>query len=208
VLINQQSKVYLTKRPKTMRFLGGYYVFPGGAVEREDAKIESEFIRNGEFGVTPSLVHYVAAVRELFEEVGIFLGRQANSSACQIQFTHKTDLEYRRLLINREITFAQILKQENLYLDFQHLTYFGHRITPKTSPIRFDTRFFLAHLPVGQHPSPDLHEIDKAEWMDPEEALTAYSNGEIDLARPTIDSLRTILKHKIGGELMMPAQQR
>ena len=33
---NGDFEILLTRRPPQMRFLGGYYVFPGGAVHRDD----------------------------------------------------------------------------------------------------------------------------------------------------------------------------
>ena len=77
-------EVLLTVRPKTMRFMGGAVVFPGGAVASADlderweqltglsrhdaaAKIDVEDGRT-------ALGAYVAALREAFEEVGFILG--------------------------------------------------------------------------------------------------------------------------------------
>jgi 8-oxo-dGTP pyrophosphatase MutT (NUDIX family) len=33
---NDAFEILLTRRPPEMKFLGGYYVFPGGAVHRDD----------------------------------------------------------------------------------------------------------------------------------------------------------------------------
>jgi 8-oxo-dGTP pyrophosphatase MutT (NUDIX family) len=206
VLMDDLSRVYLTKRPKTMKFLGGFYVFPGGSVEIEDNVLDSKYIKNGNSNESFNQAHYVAAARELFEEVGILLCSRDDGSA--VQFTNKTELEYRRLLLNEEISFLQLLKQEKLFLNLENITYFGNRITPEKNPIRFDTRFFLAKLPEGQSPNPDAHEIDEAFWITPEEAISAYKNGKMPMVSPTITSLRTIMNYKKGAPLMMPERQK
>lgn len=202
VLMDAKSRVYLTKRPITMKFLGGYYVFPGGSVETEDNIIASEYINNPNPSELFHPAHYIAAARELFEEVGIFLGNNKDGTA--VQFTNQKQTEYRRLLINAEISFIEMLKQEGLQLNLESLTYFGYRVTPKERPYRFDTRFFLAQLPEGQSPNPDREEIDEAFWVAPEEALSEYQNGKLSMVRPTISSLRTIINYQNGGPLMMP----
>ena len=202
VLMDHLSRVYLTKRPETMKFFGGYYVFPGGAVEEADYSLGSEFIKSVQREDSFDLAYYVAAARELFEEVGVLLCSQDDGSPGL--FTKEVEMEYRRLLIKGKFSFLDMLKQEGLHLNLENLTYFGHLTTPKERPIRFSTRFFLAQLPKGQFPKPDLNEIDEAFWFSPEAALQANQHGEISLGRPTIHALRTIMNYKTGSPLMMP----
>ncbi|WP_216828650.1 NUDIX hydrolase [Alkalihalobacterium elongatum] len=206
VLMDHLSRVYLTQRPKTMKFLGGYYVFPGGAVEPEDYIVGSEYIINHNSSETFSVAHYVAAARELFEEVGIFLGTQKGGRP--VNFTVEQEMEYRRLLLEGKVSFLDILTREQCFLNLSHLQYFGYRLTPKGNPARFDTRFFLAKLPDGQSPKPDLHEVDDAFWVTPEEALALYEKGELPMVSPTVISLRTLVNHQQGEPLMMPERQR
>jgi 8-oxo-dGTP pyrophosphatase MutT (NUDIX family) len=206
VLIDNMSRVYLTKRPMTMKFLGGFYVFPGGSVEVEDNLVENEYVKNLDPNESFNNAHYVAAARELFEEVGVLLC--CKDDGLFVELEREIEMEYRRLLVKGEISFFQLLKQEGLHLNLQCLKYFGHRITPEERPFRFDTRFFLAKLPKGQSPKPDLNEIDEAFWITPEEAITANENGKMSMANPTISSLRTIMNYQKGHPLMMPERQR
>jgi 8-oxo-dGTP pyrophosphatase MutT (NUDIX family) len=201
VLMDELSRVYLTKRPATMRFMGGYHVFPGGAVEKHDAFVENDYVNSDETQLCISLSYYIAAARELFEEVGILLGYNKDGSPVQLP---EGKLEvYRKGLLEGEIPFSTVLEQENLYFDPLCLRYFGQIITPEESPIRFDTRFFLAHLPEGQNPEPDQKEIDEAVWIKPEEALAAFQNKEIKLAPPTILTLQAIIDFQESGILKM-----
>ena len=74
VLIDDSLRVYLTKRPKTMKFMGGYYVFPGGKVENED--FITGLDQRSHLNTPLDHSYYVAAARELFEEIGILLAKK------------------------------------------------------------------------------------------------------------------------------------
>jgi 8-oxo-dGTP pyrophosphatase MutT (NUDIX family) len=201
VLMDESSRVYLTKRPSTMRFMGGYHVFPGGAVEKHDAFVEYDYVNSDETQLSISLSYYIAAARELFEEVGILLGYKKDGSP--VQWPKGKVEKYRKALLADEIPFSTVLEQENLYFDPQCLRYFGQIITPEESPIRFDTRFFLAKLPEGQNPEPDQNEIAEAIWIKPEDALASFHNKDIKLAPPTILALQAIIDFHKNGVLKM-----
>lgn len=202
VLMDDMNRIYLTKRPDTMKFMGGFYVFPGGAVEVDDEIHNPSLIDYSNCEESFCATHYVAAVRELFEEVGIFLGERKDGSFPL--FKRRTDYEYRQLLMNGEIKLSEIVEIEELYINLQALQYYGHIITPVQSPIRFDTRFFLAKLPQGQFPVPDPREVADAFWITPEEALNAYMEERIPMAPPTVISLKGIYYHLRGEPLRMP----
>jgi 8-oxo-dGTP pyrophosphatase MutT (NUDIX family) len=203
ILMNQCNEVFLTKRPQSMKFLGGYYVFPGGSVEKEDHDFKQNRIINLPDTNLP-LAYYIAAARELFEEVGILL---AQSTTGFYSIPNEKREEYRTKLLAGQITFSEIMEGEDLYLDLSCLVYFGHRITPETSPYRFDTRFFIAKLPKGQEPVPDEKEIEHAFWTSPKQAIISLEKGEITMVRPTKESLLTITKYLEGtGPLILPKQ--
>ncbi|MBO0960538.1 NUDIX hydrolase [Neobacillus sp. MM2021_6] len=202
VLMDQSSRVYMTKRPKTMKFFAGYYVFPGGSVDRSDHIKECNSFIKGTHNDSFELAYYVAAARELFEEVGVLVCK--NEDGSPVLLNEKKAVEYRRLLINGDISFLELLKKEGLQFQLDDLTYIGQIVTPNRSRIRFDTRFFLTHLPEGQTPTPDANEISKTKWISPRDALTACDNGEILLGPPTVHTLKTIFNHVNGLPLEMP----
>ncbi|MCH6264759.1 NUDIX hydrolase [Neobacillus citreus] len=206
VLLDHLDRVYLTQRPKTMKFMGGIYVFPGGAVDDSDAIYDDEYIKNEKRDESISQSYYIAAARELFEEAGILLCQTVDGTPVLLE--EDTALEYRRLLIKGEISFLHMLKKEALYLNLEYLTYFGRIVTPSQSKIRFDTKFFLARLPEGQTPIPDENEIDDSLWIHPQEALTRYEEETIPLAPPTIHTLKTIVHYVKSGQLSMPEFNR
>ncbi len=201
VLMDQDLKTYLTKRPLTMKFFGGHYVFPGGAIEQSDLDISNEYMKGQNLNPTFEKPHYVAAARELFEEVGILISDDLSN------LPHDKINEYRQLLKNKEISFLQMLIQKDITINLDRLRYFGHRVTSKGRPIRFDTRFFLTQLPKGQTPLPDFSEIDEARWYTPKEALTAHENEEIALPLPTILALNSIIDHLEGKPLILPGRK-
>ncbi|MCQ6279596.1 NUDIX hydrolase [Bacillus sp. EB600] len=201
VLMDELSRVYMTRRPKTMKFLSGFYVFPGGSVEEDDFLLADNLLSHWQPTTNFCPSHYIAAARELYEEVGVLLGHQQGRETIQLE--KKNSEEYRRLLIAGKISFSQLLKQERIELNLDKLSYFGHRITPKDRPHRFDVRFFIAELPAGQIPIPDENEIDEAFWINPAEAIQLFQKGELSMVPPTILSLQTIINYQNGGELRM-----
>lgn len=201
VLMDDSSSIYLTRRPQSMKFMGGYYVFPGGGVEEEDVIHDTEFIIDENIEHSFERSHYIAAARELFEEAGVLLCKRKDGTT--VVLSEDSIQEYRRRLLNGEISFLHILMKEEIYLHLESLTYIGHIITPSLYKIRFDTRFFLARLPKGQTPKPDTHEISDTIWLSPEEALSAYESDKILLAPPTIHVLKTMVNYLNGGPLKM-----
>lgn len=190
ILMNDASHIYMTKRPETMKFLGGYYVFPGGALEKSDYKVENGLLKGNADKHSFPFAHFIGAARELFEEIGVFLG--LNSDGTPVKFPKEKAWMYRRQLLNGEISFPEIFKKEKLYFPCDSLQYFGHFITPKESPIRYDTRFFVAKLPEGQTPLPYENEIAEAFWINPKDALDAYRQNKMSMVTPTILSLKKL----------------
>src|SRR6266850_7950139 len=85
-------EVYMIRRNRNMKFLGGYYAFPGGKVDPGDglpdavarcrgiATAEAEVLLTGRESV-PALAFWVTAVRELLEESGVLLACDENGQA-------------------------------------------------------------------------------------------------------------------------------
>lgn len=199
VLVDEQYNVYLTQRPKTMKFLGGFYVFPGGGMDEADRLVGNELLTGEIQDDSLHKGHYITAARELFEEVGVLLGDRKDSTTFHLTESEKET--YRKQILDGDITFGQLLKREHMTLSFESLQYFGHLVTPERFPIRFDTRFFLAKLPKGQSPVPNNGEVEEAFWISAEEGLQQYENKQLLLAPPTIVVLESIINFKNGEKL-------
>ncbi len=87
------------------------------------------------------------------------------------------------------------MRRESLRLAVDRLVPFGHWITPKGAPRRFDTRFFAARAPEHQAASPDEVETTAGLWARPADVLQASRNGEVELILPTQRSLETLAKY-------------
>jgi len=192
-------EVFLTRRPDTMPFLGGMYCYPGGAVIKEDSSpralrravglspAEARKIIGAHFSPQAALGFWLAAVRELFEEVGVLLAVENISpdAAPKLPALH-------RALVERALSFAALLEGENIRCDLARLGYFSHWQTPSQLPHRFDTRFFIAALPHEQTPLPSSYEVTHSLWLAPERAMLLHERGELPMTFPTFASLRTL----------------
>ena len=83
ILLRHGLEVLMLQRVQTAAFLGGAYVFPGGALDPEDHSSHrvtglTDAQANERLKVSSGgLAYYVAAVRECFEEAGILLAQDA-----------------------------------------------------------------------------------------------------------------------------------
>jgi 8-oxo-dGTP pyrophosphatase MutT (NUDIX family) len=204
--LDGEFELFMTRRPSGMNFLGGAYVFPGGTVRKKDSsetilercrglsKKEARRILGASLTPELALGHWVAGIRELFEEVGVLLcvtglGELLNTdeSASRDRLNRK-----RAALLAGSLDFAELLKSEGLFCDAGRLLYFSHWMTPEEFPTRFDTRFYLAPLPAGQSPLPTSEEVTHSLWITPENALALCQRGELPVIFPTYASLRTL----------------
>jgi glyoxylase-like metal-dependent hydrolase (beta-lactamase superfamily II)/8-oxo-dGTP pyrophosphatase MutT (NUDIX family) len=158
------------RRAHTLRFFGGYHAFPGGKVAAPDRELRED-------------AHRVAAARELFEETGVLLARDARGRFP----TPTSDLTNARMAILEErLSFASLLSQLRLHLYESDLTPLGHLVTPPFTAIRFDTEFFLAQIPVGQEANVWPGELAAGEWTSPATMLARWSRGDCLISPPTL----------------------
>jgi len=192
----QGAEVLMLQRARNAAFLGGAYVFPGGALEPQDSD-EGVLRRvrgltaeqaNARLGLAVgSLSYYVAAIRESFEEAGVLLVQNADGSLV----TADRAASLRRY---RQRSFAELLEAENLFIPGDALAYFGHWVTPAGRPRRFDTRFFVALAPEGQAGSNDATETVNDVWLRPAEAIERGARGEIEVAFATKYTLNELVR--------------
>lgn len=207
--------ILLTRRPPQMRFLGGYYVFPGGTVHQNDysarvlercrglSESDAQKILGNWHDPELAMGHWIAAVRELFEEVGVILCEsRANVDVDLREKTIKERFEAQRQAVVREkLDFGAFLESEELYCDLSRIVYFFHRVTPEFYPVRFDTRFYLALLPVHQTPLASSEEVTHSVWMKPATALAQVYQRDFPILPPTTTVLEDLAAIDTWNEL-------
>ena len=194
-------EVFLTRRPDRMDFLGGAYVFPGGTLTEDDSsdrglkrcaglsRQQAQKLLGAHLKPGLALGYWVAAIRELFEEVGVLL---AATESGQPLAMREALLQKRKQLIEGTLTFHELLESEELYCDVNRLAYFSHWQTPAEFSARFDTRFFVAALPPDQVPLETSEEVAHGLWLTPERAMQLYTQRKLPMIFPTYASLRTL----------------
>ena len=177
----------MLQRTQSAAFLGGAYVFPGGALDAADAAPSrvlglSDAQANRRLGIDGALAYYVAAVRECFEEAGVLLACDANGHPVLPGRAAK-------LMAQRHRPFLRLLEEENLFIPAGALAYYGHWVTQPGRTRRFDTRFFVTLAPEGQEGAHDAAETIHHLWIAPRAALERAERGEIELVHATRQTL-------------------
>jgi 8-oxo-dGTP pyrophosphatase MutT (NUDIX family) len=192
-------EILLTRRPEQMRFLGGFYVFPGGVVHESDyseqvidrcrglSGAEASRILGGGSKGQVALGHWVAVVRELFEEVGILLCERESGEPIDLSDdVRKRHFEQKRqAMVKKQLDIGSFLAAENLFCNLSSTIYFDHWVTPDIYSLRFDTRFYIAILPPQQEPLPCSEEVTHSLWITPAAALARMDRRDFPILPPT-----------------------
>lgn len=192
-------EILLTRRPLQMKFLGGYYVFPGGTVHRDDysSKVmercrglsadDAQRILGSGDNANRALGHWVTVVRELFEEVGVLLCLTESGDDLDLRDPGAKDRieRKRQAIVKNELDFGSFLESENLICDLSRAVYFDHWVTPEIYSMRFDTRFYIARLPSYQIPLVASEEVIDSLWVSPQDALSRINRHDFPMLPPT-----------------------
>jgi 8-oxo-dGTP pyrophosphatase MutT (NUDIX family) len=195
ILVREEAsglEVFCVERAKSMRFLGGAIVFPGGKLDERERDAQwtelstPPHARGAGFadeGVLRALA--VAACRESLEEAAILPVAGASVG-------HEELLALRAQVEADATALARFLGERGLRLDLGALHPFARWITPAAEARRFDTRFFLASAPPGQPGAHDESETLASFWAAPQEILARFLRGEVQLAPPTHRTLEIL----------------
>lgn len=204
-------QVFLVRRHSLSDVLGGAYVFPGGKVDAADALLNmdthldqplAQLHRNlNEHDIAPltAASFYVAALREAFEESGVLFAHGAGAAHA----------EQGSRLLREGHAFDAMLAQLALRLNSSSVLPWSRWITPRQPSVtnkRFDTRFFVATVPVGQVARHDDHEATDSLWISPRAALAQYWQGQMELAPPQIMSLAQLARHTTVDSVLQAAR--
>ncbi|WP_068082530.1 NUDIX hydrolase [Polycladidibacter stylochi] len=162
-------RVLMGKRHMRHRFMPGKFVFPGGRVDDSDSQtcIHKHYAqelrqRLAKHAPDRSAAQLnalaVAAIRETYEEAGIFIGEKTAGENLEL---NQPELK----------AFAD----RNIAISLEPISFIARAITPPGQPRCFDTRFFAVwessicdQLAQGTGPSGELEEL---QWPSLQQAL-------------------------------------
>ncbi|HYM32260.1 MAG TPA: hypothetical protein VEU47_13225 [Candidatus Cybelea sp.] len=165
-------EVFMVVRHHEIDFASGALVFPGGKVDATDSDPRLRKLCRGADGIDDATLSLrIAAIREAFEECGVLLACERDSSrpvgAARLAALH----HYRETLEKGRATMADMAEREKLVFAVDALVPFAHWITPAPLPKRFDTHFFLASAPPDQLAVHDGRESVDSIWIAPLKAV-------------------------------------
>ncbi|MGA8260335.1 MAG: MBL fold metallo-hydrolase, partial [Arenicellales bacterium] len=201
---DQGLEVLLLRRTDEAVFMPGAYVFPGGAVDRQDHDpallsrapgVDVQALNRSLAVADGGMGFLAAAIRECFEEAGLLLAEPGSSE--DVDFDR-----WRRALASGEVSLSELCRELDLTLHANRFGYLSRWITPPGHPRRFDTRFFVAPAPPGQAVRHDGVEITAHLWISPREALERCRRGDLSLAEPTLRTVELLSAFEDAGELL------
>ena len=166
-------EVYLVRRAPELKFFGGYWVFPGGNVNKIDY--------HGDGG-PEELALKRCAIREMLEETDIL------SATLGKEFSPERKQALKRQIKEAPEQWRQFLAP--LTADFDLVTPLFRITTPSFVPVRFDTQFMLVRAWDNEVPEIDRYELIDGRFVKPREVVEAWDRGEMDIAPPVLFLLR------------------
>lgn len=180
-------QVLMTRRSWAASFAPGAYVFPGGALDAADASAAATAATRGRADQDALHRHHAAAaLREAFEELGVLLAWQRGTNEPVAPSVA------RALARGHDDDFYGQLARAGLELAIDRTGWLSHWITDRDLPKRFDVRFFVAPMPVGQEPEADGAEQFEPVWVNPSEALRRHAAGRFAMIFPTLRTLQQL----------------
>lgn len=151
---------------------GSALVFPGGTVDESDHSPQWSGLIDAGSDDPRFRALKIAGFREMFEETGILLARNADGEHVAAQGT-RTD------------PFIEVVRASSGRLILDDLVHFGHWITPERLPKRFDTHFFVARAGPHHEGTCDHQESVALEWATPSGILDRAAAGADSIMFPT-----------------------
>ena len=213
-------EVFMVQRHHATAFMGGAYVFPGGRVDAPDLDAADDrwcdecglaASRFPDLPAGEAVAYHVAAIRELFEEAGVLLARDASGSFVSLAHPghHQRFARYRADLHGGTRTLRDVVERERLRLALDAVVPWAHWVTPaRETTRRFDTRFFIARAPEQQAPAHDETETTASVWIAPSVAILRARAGDIVLPPPTWTTLRELEPFASVDDVLVAASTR
>ena len=199
-------EVLMVKRHHQIDFASGALVFPGGKTAASDHDPAWEGHALGWTDLDEAERPFrIAAVREIYEEAGILIARDAGGvSFCGDERAH----DARDAIAKDDSAFLPLVRELGVSIDLPALTVFARWITPEFTPKRFDTLFYLARADSEQLAICDGWETVDAEWIAPAEALRLADAGLRTVIFPTRMNLQLLAEASSAADAIARAKAR
>ena len=187
-------ELLMLRRSRKAGFFPNAWVYPGGRVDPSDSDVPTS---GSVSGIKPEDAHFaVAALRECFEEAGVWLGEGVPSSSL------RTRLNARQ---------ATLSDEPELMADLSELAWLDWWVTPEAEPKRYDTRFFVVTLKGNQNPDVSADQVETVEscWISPQQALARHrAKDDFFLAPPTYRTLQELQNFNSADAIWSYANRR
>lgn len=174
-------EIYLVLRSPQLRFMGGFWAFPGGTV------MEGDYGKGNKWD--DDRASFNCGLRELFEETGILLGDAGERLNKKVQY------EIRRSLLNNELPESWLELMHSIEITGNELLPVCRITTPPFAPVRYRTNFMHAGLPPGIEPVIESGELVTGKFITPDAAIRAWEQGVMQIAPPNLLLLRLLSAH-------------
>jgi len=224
-------KVLMVKRSSKSSFMPNALVFPGGVTDdtsdfsnywtniispsrnvslppgtTRPLMVESS---NQPDSLDANIAFRLTAIRETFEESGVFLAQYHNTPADEGAMS-----EWCSRVRKDPTNFFEMCQQLNASPDVSGLYEWSCWLTPlnmtntKSSGRRFDTLFYTHFINDPVEVDLDNQEVTESVWTSPAEALEAYTEKKVWLAPPQVWELSRMRNFSKFDELKNFAQDR
>ena len=191
-------ETFMVRRHAEQSVNPNVYVFPGGTVRADDTDLAwpsppEDLCARSDAAIEPDQARavYACAIRELFEEAGVLLVRDAPDHVLVVDDDLADELAAARSEIQAGARpFHSLL--ESWRPAFDLLVPFSHWVTPTAAPARFDTWFFVARLPERQVALHLEIETSDGAWLSPSRLLDPSARGPFTLVFATEQHVRRI----------------
>lgn len=180
---DDDPEIYLALRAPELNFFGGYWVFPGGNLNRQ--------IDYHQPDDTEELALLRCAVREILEEIDIL------SSSLGRHFSREEKQGLKKILTESPGKWQQFLA--GFGHDFKLISPVFRITTPPFFPTRFDTQFMHVRALDEELPEIDNFELIDGRFMKAQTAIDAWQSGEMEIAPPVLFLLRLLAEHGLAA---------
>lgn len=156
--IKKKTYVLMGRRPKSSKFMPNVYVFPGGALEKQDFlankyfnfKLQSQRKKLKARDENHACAIFFTAIRETYEETGLYLSTKVKKKINLSSFNG---------------IYSENYYKYSLLPDLNKLTFFGRAITPSLFKKRFHARFFVSFINNFHGNIKTNGELEDLEWI-------------------------------------------